>query len=212
MKISKLYFVEIQPFRLKLKFRILDFIFQLIANISLSGSLLFKWVLKGVEAISDETVDSGPESTIVSTFVNLGEKTREPRLLMRFFLFQKIWKIQEVLQRHFQGFFDLIMGNPSAEPISTITDFKLPNHENQNINENTCFLSGKTAGRPGNHVLRDSLTYFDLLVGSTTSIRKYFATFYFYFYFLSIGYRYNPFKVQIRPKISNVLGCPLFVL
>ena len=93
------------------------------------------------------------------TFANFAKKTREPRLLMRLFLFQFFWKIQEVLQRHFQGFFDLIMGNPSAEPISTITDFKLPNHENQNINENTCFLSGKTAGRPGNHVLRDSLTY-----------------------------------------------------
>ena len=80
---------------------------------------------KGVEAISDETVDSGPESTIVSTFVNLGEKTREPRLLMRFFLFQKIWKIHELLQRHFSGFFDRIMGNPSTEPISTISDFEL---------------------------------------------------------------------------------------
>ena len=56
------------------------------------------------------------------------------------------------------------------------------------------FWSGKTAGRPGKHVLGDSLTYFGLLVGSTTSIRKYFAT--FYFYFLSIGYRYNPFNAN----------------
>ena len=56
------------------------------------------------------------------------------------------------------------------------------------------FWSGKTAGRPGKHGLGDSLTYFGLSVGSTTSIRKYFATLYFYFYFLSIGYRHNPFK------------------
>ena len=55
---------------------------------------------------------------------NFGQKTREPRL-MRFFLFQKIWKIQELLRRHFEGFFDRIMGNPSTEPISTISDFEL---------------------------------------------------------------------------------------
>ena len=61
---------------------------------------------------------------------------------------------------------------------------------------------GKTAGRPGNHILKDSLIYFDLLVRSTTSIRKYFATLYFYLYFLSIGYRHNPFK-HIKMLISQ---------
>ena len=55
----------------------------------------------------------------------LRKKTREPRLLMRSFLFQKIWKIQELLRRHFEGFFDRIMGKPSTEQISTISDFEL---------------------------------------------------------------------------------------
>ena len=59
------------------------------------------------------------------TLANFGQKTREPRLLMRFFLFQKIWKIQELLRRHFEGFFDRIMGKPSTEQISTISDFEL---------------------------------------------------------------------------------------
>ena len=78
---------------------------------------------KGVEAISDETVDSGPESTVVVNLVNFAKKTRESRLLMRFF-FQKIWKVQELLQRHFQGFFDLIIQKPCASPFSTISGFE----------------------------------------------------------------------------------------
>ena len=81
--------------------------------------------VKGVEAISDEIGYSGPEYPIVSSLSNFAKKTREPRLLMRFFWFQKIWKIQELLRRHFEGFFDRIMGNPSTEPISTISDFEL---------------------------------------------------------------------------------------
>ena len=89
--------------------------------------LLHKFMIhfKGVEAISDEIGYSGPEYPIVVNLGKFAEKTREPRLLMRFFLFQKIWKIHELLQRHFSGFFDRIMGNPSTEPISTISDFEL---------------------------------------------------------------------------------------
>ena len=80
--------------------------------------------IKGVEAISDEIGYSGPEYPIHDTLSNFAKKTREPRLLMRFTLFQKIWKIQEVLQRHFEGFFDLIIQNPCARPFSTISDFE----------------------------------------------------------------------------------------